>query len=142
MGKIKIFLDTDVIIASLLSKTKTGAAYLIINNESVEKVVSQSVVDELKYVIQRHNISNEKTKRTISKITVLKPEKTKAQISKDYKKYVSDIKDAHVLAGALRSKASFLITFNTKHYLKNAIKNNFGIIIKKPGEILQHLRLN
>lgn len=142
MAKYKIFLDTDVVIASLLSKTKTGASYLLINDKNIEKIVSHSVVEEVKYVSKRYGIDRDLVNEVINKFEVFKFKLTKKQTKYTYGKYVLDQKDSHVVAGAHMSNSKYLLTFNTKHYLSTDIKIDLKIFIKRPGEFLQHLNLN
>ena len=46
-------------------------------------------------------------------------------------------KDAHVLAAAVRSKADYLLTLDTKHFMTEALlQANLGPIIVTPGQFL------
>lgn len=50
---------------------------------------------------------------------------------------ITSIKDAHVLAGAIKGKADFLITLDKKHILKPPVQAAFPIPILSPGDFLQ-----
>ncbi len=65
---------------------------------------------------------------------------TISNIKDQYREYVHDIDDAHVVAGAKAAKARFLISYNIKDFKLNKIKNDFNIIVMTPGRFLQYLR--
>ena len=51
---------------------------------------------------------------------------------------IISLKDRHVLASAISSKASFLITLDRKHFFTKEIKNaDLPIEIMTPGEFLE-----
>lgn len=138
MGKIQVFLDTDVIISALLSQT--GASVIVIKNPKIIKIVSKTVQKEVNEVAKRLNIDNQKIEGIIKNIRVNSLNLTKNEILAEYKKFVSDKKDSHVVAGAKRLKLRFLLTHNLKHYQVDKIKAQLGIIVLKPGNFLQYLR--
>lgn len=137
MGKIKVFLDSDVIVAALLSKT--GASYEIIKNPRISKVTSETVKREVNDVAKRLNIifSNE---NIFGKMEVISLKLDKARLVGTYLPYILDKEDSHVVAGANKTKSSFLLTHNLKHYYTEKIKRDLGIITIKPGIFLQYLR--
>ena len=138
MGKIQVFLDTDVVISALLSKT--GASYELIKNPEVSKIVSKTVQKEINEVTKRLNIDKRETKRIFKNIRATPLNLTKKEVFEEYKKFVFDEKDSHVVAGANRAKSRFLLTHNLKHYQVDKIKAEFGILVLKPGNFLQYLR--
>lgn len=137
MDKIKVFLDSDVIISSLLSKT--GASYEILKNPQITKVVSETIKAEVNDVARRLNIifSNENIFR---KMEVISLKLDKARLVKTYLPYVLDEEDSHVVAGVVNSKSRFLLTHNIKHYQVEKMKRDLEIITMKPGIFLQYLR--
>jgi len=138
MEEIKVFLDTDVIISSLLSRK--GASYQLIAKQKVNKVITQTIAEEIKEVTLRKNIDRTEAKKTLKSIKTIKINLSRAKVTEIFSRYVSDIEDSHVVAGASKSKTKFLLTYNLKHYKKIPIKNELGIIVLKPGEFLQYLR--
>ena len=50
---------------------------------------------------------------------------------------ITSPKDVHVLAGAIKSKANFLITLDRRHILKTSVQEAFPIPILAPGDFLQ-----
>ena len=138
MGKIQVFLDTDVIISSLLSRT--GASFEILKHPAVKKVISRAVKEELVIVAKRLKIEGHKTKKLVEDINSVTLGLTKSRIVKDYQQFVFDQQDCHVVAGAKVSKSRFLLTHNLKHYRVDKIKTGLGIMVFKPGNFLQYLR--
>ncbi len=137
-----IYLDSDVIISSLLS-TKGAANYLINNSTDVKKTISSLSADELEIVIEKLGISLPKLDTLIKKkLTVFKSELSFLGTHKEFQHYVRDVNDSHVIAGAVQSKSDFLITYNVKDFRKDLIKNELDIVILTPALFLQHLRNN
>ena len=142
MEKIQVFLDTDVVIAALLSKT--GASYEIIKTPLVSKIISKTVEQEIKEVARRLDIDSQETKRILENISVASLSLIKKEVLKEvlkkYKEFVSDEQDAHVVGGAHKTRSKFLLTHNFKHYQVDKINAKFGILVLKPGNFLQYLR--
>lgn len=137
MDKIKVFLDSDVLISALLSQT--GASYEILKNPQINRVVSETIRSEVREVTKRLNISfyNE---RILEKLEIITLKLDKTRLVTNYLRYVLDEEDSHVVAGAVKGNARFLITHNIKHYHTEKIKRDLAIIIMKPGVFLQYLR--
>lgn len=138
MAKIQVFLDTDVIIASLLSKT--GASHEIIKNPKVEKIISKFIEKETNKVSKKLKIKETIAKKALQKIEQVSINLTKEDIVKKFKRYVFHEEDSHVVAGAHESKSKFLLTHNIKHYKVNKIRNKLEAMVIKPGNFLQYLR--
>ena len=137
---IRVFVDTDVIISSLISET--GAAFaLIYSMDKVQLYISTFSELELNKVVDRLHLSQAILQKAIS--TRL----TSVEISQEYKKvkiefadYVSDPDDSHIVAGAKKAEASFLISYNVRHFNAEKLKKDFQIVLLTPGLFLQHLR--
>jgi len=135
----KVFLDSDVIISSLLSSL--GASYQLINNKNAICFISDISYRELILVSKKLNLDESKLKTlTKEKLKVIKLRKSLKKIKSDYENYIKDLNDAHVIAGAVQSKAGFLITYNIRHFEINKIKEKYRIQIMTPGNFLQYLR--
>lgn len=136
---LRVFIDSDIVISSLISPA--GAAYLLVNQTKVKKFVSNISVKELKLVVTRLKLKPEQLIRLIrNNLTMIKLKPSLNLIKISYGKYVTDINDSHVVAGAKEAKTNFLVTYNIKHFQKNLIKKDLGIIIMRPGEFLQFHR--
>ena len=134
MAKIKVFLDTDVVISSLLSEK--GASYEVLKSKGFDKVISSHVQKELKDVSKRLGI----TKNLAKGIRVVKLGITKSILLKRYGGFIHDPEDAHIVFGTKKSKSKFLLTYNLRHYKINKIRNDLQIIVMTPGNFLQYLR--
>jgi len=137
---LKVFVDSDVVISSLISST--GAAFLLLNQTTdLELFISNTSKDELEKVVDRLDLSSVLLKQlTQTRFTIINLEKTLEEIKKDFEDYVLDIDDAHIVAGAKKAEVNFLISYNTKHFKVDKIKDDFNIILTTPSNLLQYLR--
>jgi len=136
---MKIFVDSDVIISSLLSEK--GASYMLINEKSLTLTISNLSIIEIEIVIKRLGLKLDNFYSILNRfqtITLEYPPNRKK--GEDFGKYVLDKNDAHIIAGAINSSARFLITYNVKDFKTDKIKNDLDIIIMTPGRFLQYLR--
>lgn len=138
MEEIKVFLDTNVLISALLSGK--GASSYLINKTKINKIISETIKEEVNEVSKRENISKETARAILKKIKKTTLSLSKEKLLKSYSKYVLDKEDSHVVAGAYISKSDFLLTHNIKHYHAVKIKNDLGIKVMRPGDFLQYLR--
>ncbi len=137
---LKVFFDSDVIISSLISTT--GAAfYLVHHADAVDSLVSTLSVIEIEKVIERLSLNAGDFKKLIGiKVSTIAMEQTIAAVKKEYSEYVTDINDAHIVAGAVKGKVRFLVSYNIKHFKADKLKKDFGIILITPANLLQYLR--
>lgn len=137
---IKLFIDSDVIISSLLSPS--GAAFYLLNKSTIPQLfISNFSQKELLLVIQKLAIPEAKLHTLIKqRLKIITIKENIEQIKKEYVAYVLDHNDAHIVKGAHKAKADFLITYNTKDYRQEIIKQNLDIIVTTPANILQFLR--
>lgn len=136
---MRIFVDSDVIISSLLSQS--GAAYLLLSLTSFEFFISSLSKKETEKVVRRLRIESKMLKILIGKnFEVIKLSESVREIKKSFNQYVLDEDDAHILAGAVSAKADFLISYNIKDFKIEKVKQDLNIIILTPGNFLQYLR--
>lgn len=155
---VKIFVDSDVVISSLLSST--GAAYLLLSDKNsklrflerregslvnsspnLKIFVSYLSKEELEKVIQKLEINKSGLDILLEKkLKSIELGKTPTQLKEDFQHYVFDPNDAHIVAGAVVIKAQFLVSYNIKHLKTEKIKQDFGIIVTTPANLLQYLR--
>jgi len=136
MENFKIFLDTDVLVAAILSSQ--GASFTVIHRAGVKKIISLGVKRELAEVCRRLKIKPQKS--LLKNLLILKVGLGKKEIARKYAQYVLDPQDAHIVAAAHQGKARFLLSYNLKHYQLLKIKNELGILVTQPGFFLQYLR--
>lgn len=132
----KVFVDSDVVISSLLS-TK-GAAHLLLNEQKSVFLISNISQKELAKVTQRLKISQRKLQNLIRE--KFKITKITHKIASEFMDYTSDVNDSHIVAGAVNAKAKFLLTYNIRHFNRQKIREDFGIIVLTPAQYLQYLR--
>jgi predicted nucleic acid-binding protein len=136
---IKIFVDSDVIISSLISER--GAAYLLIHKNKLDLFVSNLSVKEIGIVLKRLRYSKNKLRSLIrDKFKQVRLKEGVEGIKKQFGEYVLDFNDAHIVAGAQEAKAKFLVSYNIKDFKIDKIKKDFGIIVTTPANFLQYLR--
>ena len=136
---MRVFVDSDVIIASLLSSS--GAGYFLISMHSINLFISSVSQKELERVMSRLHINNAKLDELIHSTLLITPLSDSVfDIKKAFGSYVFDIDDAHIVAGAQASDVKFLITYNIKDYHVEKIKKDLHIIVLTPGHFLQYLR--
>ncbi|MBI5614632.1 PIN domain-containing protein [Candidatus Gottesmanbacteria bacterium] len=135
---IKVFVDSDVIISSLLSDR--GAAYALLQSSLVSCFVSQYSVDELRKVVDRLSLEQADLNALIKQLSVARVKESLVVIRSRHARYVHDDNDSHIIAGAITAKAAFLATYNMKHYRCDFIKEKLGILVYTPAQILQYLR--
>ncbi len=136
--KARIFLDSDVIISSLISTT--GAAHLLTRTSQLDLYISNHSQKELAIVATRLKLSHPKLHSLIKQFTVITSDQTLNKIKKEFSQYTNDPNDSHIIAGAAQSQADFLITYNLKHYKIETIKRQLNFMILTPGQFLQYLR--
>lgn len=140
MKKIKIFVDSDVIISSLISTS--GAAYFLIHKTTeIELVVSNYSIKELNIVVERLQLNKEKLNELINqKFQVVQMLKSLDEIKKQYKEFIYDINDTHIVAGATNGKVKFLVSYNIKHFHAEKLQQDLNILPLTPAKMAQYLR--
>jgi predicted nucleic acid-binding protein len=134
----RVYLDSDVIVSSLLSNT--GAAYFLLHQSQQDLYISNYSKKELELVVNRLEISKNDLDQLIQTLSLVKLDQSIDEIKEQYKNYVVDPADAHIIAGAVAAGPRFLITYNLKHYRVELIKRDFNILILTPALFLQYLR--
>ena len=139
MRKTKVFVDSDVVISSLISQK--GAAYLLLNEFKSNFVISDISKKELEKVAKRLDIKQNQLQDLIKKhLKVSKLKKEISKIKEEFKNYTTDINDTHIVAGSVSAKTKFLLTYNIRHFQRQKIKEDLGIIVLTPAQFLQYLR--
>lgn len=129
-----IFLDSDVVISSMLSSK--GAAFQVMKSQRKHCFISNVSLFELEIVRNRLSIDKKLFDQQIKQLSAIEIKRN----NDIYEEYVYDENDKHVVEGAVACKARFLITYNLKHYDTEKIKRDFLILVMTPGNFLQYLR--
>lgn len=136
---IRVFVDSDVVISSLISQK--GAAYILMHDIRINRFISDISFSELKRVtdvLQLSQNAMEKCVKTQCKIVIIADKKS--TMLKRFAIYTSDTKDEHIVLGAKQANAKFLVTYNTKHFRTDKIREDLGIIVLTHAFLLQYLR--
>ena len=136
---IRVFVDSDVVISSLISRT--GAAYLLMHDARIARFVSDASLSELKQVARVLHLSQKDLQKLVqTHCEVVRIVARKNTMLRRMTEYTRDTNDAHIVVGAKEVKAKFLVTYNTKHYKIEKIREDIGIIVLPPAFLLQYLR--
>lgn len=137
--KPKVFLDSSVLMAAAISST--GNARELINRgfiQELELYISPDVLEETERNLKL------KAPQALDKFYDFR-ESLIAKLVKPTQKQVLEVakhiepKDAPIVAGAIFSKADFLVSYDRKHLLqqKEKIKNFFHLLVVTPDEVLK-----
>ena len=138
---IRVFVDSDVIISSLISSS--GAAYALLHaTKLTELYVSNFSIKELEKVVSRLKLEQSILDEVVSSLLVtIRVNQTYKKVGLEYADYVRDPDDAHIVAGAKLAKASFLVSYNIRHFNAEKLREDFQIVLLTPGLYLQYLRI-
>lgn len=138
MLPLKIFFDADTLIAG--SASQTGASFLLLQLFEIRVLIGltcRQVVAEcrrnlIKKLPQAEPIFDEIIKRA------LEIKKNPTLDEQNTYRHMAHPKDLPILTSAIKSRADYLVTFNTKHYFP-VREHNLAVL--QPGEMLQKIRL-
>ena len=134
-----VYVDSDVVISSLLSRT--GAAYHLLNYSTITLIISSISLTEIKKVISRRGMEQKQFEQLIQKrLKIVTIKQGVSTLKVKYLSYVLDVNDAHIVAGAKAANVDFLLTYNLKHYKTTKLKADFNIHVLTPALFLQYLR--
>jgi predicted nucleic acid-binding protein len=137
---LKVFVDSDVIISSMLSSS--GAAHFLLHHtDAVELYISNLSLQEIRIVVERLSIDSSKLASLLEgNIDIVQLQYTKETVKTAYGRYVLDENDAHIVAGAKEVKARFIVSYNSKDFKVDKIKQDFAILLITPAHLLQYIR--
>jgi len=140
--KSRIFLDTSVVFAAVLSPTG-GARKLFLLGAAglLQLVVGPTVLRECQEVVQRKAPASLSTLAQLLSSASLETSSapTKKQISAA-EVYVQYAPDAHVLAEAILASPDWFVTHDKEHFLKHRDKIHLPFEIGTPGDLLQRFK--
>jgi len=136
--KIKVFIDTSVLIAGVASLTGASAAVLdLCEAESLQMVISRQVLVEAdrNFSAKLPGLVNEFRQFIRNLVPLMVEDPPAAAVERAAG--LIDRKDAAILAAAIESKVEFLITLDKKHFLKQKVQRNIPIEICTPSDFLR-----
>lgn len=144
MAKDKVFIDSSVLIAAILS-SRGGSFYILEKfKDKFEFHINRYILDEILDVLNRKFGDNEILKDRLFLLLGLADVKILSDIPKNKLKSLTKLlseKDAPILASALEN-SSYLITLDND-FLKEGVlefAKTKGLIILKPREFIEKLR--
>lgn len=136
---LRVFVDSDVIISSIISQS--GAANFLLNQKNIFLFASNYSEQETNAAARELELKSTDLEGTFKKkLKVVTLKDGLKKIKADFTDYVFDVNDAHIVAGAVEAKVKFLISYNIRHYKTDKIKTDFNIILLTPALFLQYLR--
>lgn len=137
----RVFLDANVLISGVLSRTGASAAILDLGEaEEIVIVVSQQVLVEAdRTFLKKFPHFIERYRKFIKNLTPLLLEDPSPAAVKEAAKAI-DPGDAPILASAKQGRVDFLVSLNTKHFHTPAAREYFAAPIVTPGEFLMAFR--
>ena len=136
--KIKVFIDTHILIAGLSSVTGTSATILDLCEAGViQMVISRQVLVEADRNIAA-KLPNlvDRFRQFIHNIALLMVEDPTSE-SMQKATAIVDRKDAPILAAAQNANVDFLITLDKKHFLNQKTRQKVVLKVVSPIEFLQ-----
>lgn len=139
---MKVFLDSSVVVAALISSQGGSAKIFSLCEAGVLRgYISNDVVEEVQTVIDRKIPELGKYFSQLIKISKIKLAKNpSSETKKMAKNWISDPNDVAILAAAKEAEVDYLITLDVRHFIKDrqvAIKS--GLKIVTPAEFLNDL---
>lgn len=138
----RVFLDTNVLIAGLASRTGASAAILDLGEaEEILAVVSRQVVIEADRVfLAKFPHLIERYRAFIKNLSPLLVEDPSPEMIRKAAHWTTDPDDAPILAAALGEPIDYLVTFNTKHFNTPKARAALAAPIVTPSEFLMAFR--
>jgi len=135
----RVFLDASIIVAASISPT--GGSFRIFKEASLARftvATNAYVFDEAVQALQRkYPAALDNLERIVSWCGIdILPDPPEKFVAKYI--YIIDADDAPVLAGAIKSKARFLITLDRRNFMTATLhKADLPIIISTPKDFFQ-----
>lgn len=144
MARDRVFLDSSVLIAALLSSR--GGSFYILNQwrSAFEFLISDYIFEETMGVLNEKFIGREDLKDKLFLLMGLTPIKILKSPRSDELKILTNIinkKDAPILASALKH-SSYFLTLDNDFFTEPVTKfsKKKGLFILKPREFIQKIR--
>lgn len=142
-SKHRVFFDASVLVAGFLSATGASRKLCRMSQESkIHALCSANIVDETTQAIRRYTgkQQDEAVLFFLHEHKVIIHEYILDSESDQYSSAVDSL-DAHVIAGAIATRCTHLVSLNQKHLVRVDVQKYFAtqIHILSPGEILKLL---
>jgi predicted nucleic acid-binding protein len=142
LGQERVFLDASVFVAAARSPSGGSSLALeVCRGRRFGAVTSRRVLLEAQRNIAA-KFGDEELLRFYRQLADLDPEIVEPAAEAEIEQYAHLIerRDAHVLVGAVKSGASFLLTLDRKHFMRPELEGaNLPLSILTPGDFLKRL---
>jgi predicted nucleic acid-binding protein len=138
----RIFLDTSVIFAAVLSESG-GARMLFRLGEAgvLQLIVGSNVLRECEQVIRRKAPASLPTLAYLMELGLVEiATRSPDEFIEEAKAIVAYEPDAYVLAEAIAAEPDWFITHDKAHFLKANLGSSLTIRIGTPGDLIQALK--
>ncbi len=134
---MRVFLDTNVLIAGIISKAGPPATILDLGEAGeLEIVVSRQVLVEADHVFGRKfGGLIERYRLFIKNLTPEMVDDPSSEMIREAKKVINQ-NDAPILAAARDAAVDYLVSGNTKHFFSNEVRSFLSARILSPVEFL------
>lgn len=139
---MRIFFDASVIIASLLSSIGGSSKLLeYVRAGRLAGVTSQTALEEVLDKAEKIKKSKAEIENFVAKSRLLVRKNITFKEIASYQGLI-DVEDAHLIAGAVLTKSSHLVSLDKKHLLRKDIQKKFlPLKIVSPKDLLEEIAL-
>lgn len=136
---MRVFFDASVIIASFLFPTG-GSSLLLqyVRKGRIVGVTSQTVVDEVVNNSEKLRKTHTEILDFIASSKIIVRDEIAFEQIQEYQGLI-DEKDAHLIAGAVLTKCSHLVSLDKKHVVNETNKVRFPLKIIFPKDLLEEI---
>jgi putative PIN family toxin of toxin-antitoxin system len=138
----EVFLDASVLLSATLSTTGAGRELLrLAFRKQLTLSVSPTVLSETERNLRKKAPAKLAAFQRLQAILPARVVKPSRQLVARAAQVVA-LKDAPIVAGAVKAKARYLATYDQRHLLRQrgSVKERFGVVVARPDEILAVLR--
>ena len=136
--RIKVFIDTSVLIAGVASVSGASATVLdLCEAESIQMVISRQVLVEAdrNFSAKLPGLVTQFRQFMRNLAPLMAEDPPRAAVERAAALIAQ--KDAAILAAALEAKVDYLITLDKKHFLKPKVKENIPLEVCTPADFLR-----
>lgn len=141
--KLTIFLDSSVLFSALLSAQGASAEIVFLARKGkVTILISDYVAEEVKRALNKKAPDLLPLFEALLRTKVLKvvSEPAKDEVD-DVRSFISDAKDAPVIAAAMKHRAKYLVTLDRRDFLADdLVAKKSGLVILLPKGLLDRIR--
>jgi predicted nucleic acid-binding protein len=143
MSKNRIFLDSSVLIAGVISSTGAARVLMVMSEMGeIELLVSEYVIVETERTLARkvpHALPEFRQAIKDANIKIVHDPSSKEVQGNLY--LITDAEDIPILLSAMKAKVDYLATHNRKHFLDDPkVAERSNLRIGSPGDVLMWVR--